>query len=399
MTSPIPPHDWPEEARWLADHVSHQHRDWLIARTTKLPRWRRLLSWAFKPFITASLLILANHKELHGSHYLPPELEAHSKLTARSLSAASLLNAITNHPLLLFAFIDMGVIPGWSASLLLNLIIIKFTNDCGTALAGRRMHNRLWATAGAIGLVGMSLLQSSAAAIGIEALLNGPELSRIKSAQLIEDHEINLAQIQVNTDTIAPIQAEYDRVYQEWQMMDREHPNWNALYERLFGTWGEKDRDWSTVPTESRPLEQQLKQAHDDAEEHKQAMIAAWNEKLVVRQTLGNDPLFLQQEMPNLFNQHFEPDFQLKSGIETIRLATLNLMEKVTIGDIAGVGFPVFFLLLSMITSTAACLMTLGHALREDTRMSRDEVVGQAISTYLDQLRRHADDGEEDWLR
>lgn len=349
--------------------------------------WKKVAS----PAIFIKNLLFANSEELYGKNIATAELVEHSQLTARVISIGSLLNAITNQPILFFAFKDFGNVPAIMASLILNLLIIKFTNDNGTAVAGRKYGNTAWAKAGAGGMISMSILLSLAAAVGSEAMNNRPELSRVKAIEQIDRLTRNLEDMPATSMAYQSTLQEYEAKYREFQGMSRSHPNWNQNYSRLFGTWADRNRDWSRVPTENLPLEQRMLRLQREAAKTKEEAQQRWAEKLAKRHELGDDVLFLQQQMPQLFARHFDENYELRSGTETIRLAMVNLHNKLTQGDIAGLGFPLFFLLLSVISSGVACWMTLGHAEREDTKMSRNDAVGEALNGYLEYLIQAAD--------
>ncbi|AFY82707.1 hypothetical protein [Oscillatoria acuminata] len=341
-------------------------------------------------------LIFANPEEFYGKNIATAELVEHSQLTARVISIGSLLNAITNQPILFFAFKDFGNLPAMTASLTLNLLIIKFTNDNGTAVAGRKYGNHNWAKAAAAAMIAMSTLQSIAAAVGSEAMNNRPELSQLKAIEQIDRLTQNLEDMPATSTAYESARQEYEAAFQEFQGMSRSHPNWNTFYTRLFGTWENRDRDWSSVPTENLPLEQRMLRLQREAAATKEEAQQRWNEKLAKRHELGDDVLFLQQQMPELFARHFDENYDLRSGTETIRLAMVNLHHKLTQGDIAGLGFPLFFLILSVVSSGGACWMTLAYAHRKDTEQSRNDAVGEAIIAYLEELIRAADADESE---
>ncbi|MEA5523304.1 hypothetical protein [Limnoraphis robusta] len=340
-------------------------------------------------------LIFANPEELHGKYYITPQSEEHSRLTARVISVGSIFNAITNQPLLFFAFKDFGMTLGLSASLILNLLIIKFTNDNGTAVAGRKYSHRAWSKVGAWGMIAMSIVQSVAAPVGMEAMNNSPELARLKATELIERQTQTLEDMPVTTIAYERARQEYQDLLQKFQGMSRSQGNWDTDYVRLFGAWEDRDRDWSGVPTENLPLEQRMLRLQQEAGAAKEQAQRDWGEKLAKRQQLGDDVLFLQAEMPQLFALNFESNYELRSGTETVRLAALNLYNKLIQGDLAGLGFPLLFMFLSVITSGVACGLTLAHAQREDVAMSRDEAVGEAINAHLEYLIRAADETDD----
>lgn len=338
-------------------------------------------------------VLLANPKELHGKNYVTKELEEHSKLTAAVISISSLINAGTNQPLLFFGFQDLGVILALAFSLSLNVLIVKFTNDNGTAVAGRKPGNYPWAKAGLAAMIAMSILQSLAAAVGSEALNNRPELSNLKAQELIERQAQKLAAIPVMNEAAFAACQEYEINLNEFRKMSRGDGSWDTMYVKLFGRFADRDRDWSTVPTENLPLEQRCLRLKQDAIAIKEQAQKNWSNKLAKRHELGDDVLFLEQEMPELFHRNFNDNYELRSGTETIRLAMLNLAEKAMRFDLAGLGFPLGFLVLSVISSAAACWMTFAHSRREDVAISRNDAIGEAIEAYLEDLIQAADSG------
>ncbi len=340
-------------------------------------------------------LIFANPEEFHGKYYITRQLEEHSRLTARVISVGSIFNAITNQPLLFFAFKDFGLILGLSASLILNLLIIKFTNDNGTVVAGGKSSHRPWSKVGTWGMIAMSTVQSIAAPVGMEAMNNRPELARLKATELIERQTQTLEDMPVTTIAYERARQEYEEALQKFQMMSRSQGNWDTDYVRLFGAWEDRDRNWQEVPTENLPLEQRMLRLQQEAGAAKEQAQRDWGEKLAKRQQLGDDVLFLQAEMPQLFALNFQANYELRSGTETVRLAALNLYNKLIQGDLAGLGFPLLFMFLSVITSGVACGLSLAHAQREDVAMSRDEAVGEAINAHLEYLIRAADETDD----
>jgi hypothetical protein len=337
-------------------------------------------------------LVLANPDEFQGKYYTTPQLEEHSRLSARVISVGSIFNAITNQPLLFFAFKDFGTFAAILVSLILNLLIIKFTNDNGTAVAGRKYSHRAWSRVGALGMIAMSILQSVAAVVGMEAMNNRPELARLKATELIQRQNKTLEDMPVTTIAYERASQEYQDLLREFQGMSRSQGNWDTYYVRLFGSWEDRNHNWQQVPTANLPLEQRVLRLQQQAGAAKEQAQRDWGEKLAKRQLIGDDVLFLQAEMPQLFALHFESNYELRAGTETVRLAALNLYNKLMQGDLAGLGFPLFFMLLSVITSGVACGLTLAHAQREDVAMSRDEEVGEAINAHLEYLIRAADE-------
>ncbi len=392
MTNPLTFYQIPdpkEEAKQAAETIREHHPE--LLEIPPKPTGGKLAlqntGWNF-----LKNLVLANPDEFYGKNYATDELVEHSRMTARVVSIGSLFNAITNQPILFFAFKDFGNLFATIFSVILNLLIVKFTNDNGTAVAGRKYGNRAWARAAAVGMISMSILQSIAAGVGCEAMNNRPELSRLKASLLIAQQTENLENMSVTSEALESARAEYEKALREFKAMDRSAANWDTFYVRLFGAWSDRNRNWSQVPTENLPLEQRVLRLEQEAGKIKAQAKQDWQKKLAKRQELGDDVLFLQDQMPQLFARHFDENYELRSGTETIRLAALNLSDKLMGLDIAGLGFPLLFLVLSVVSSGVACWMTLAHAKREDTAMSRDDAVGEALIAYLEDLIRAAED-------
>lgn len=371
--------DTQDDARRTAQILRTLHSE--LANPQKTSLWQKIA-----PIVKLFKHILfANPEEFHGKSYVPKELEDHSKLTARSISIASIINAITNQPILFFGFRDMGNLPAWIISIVLNILMIKFTNEMGTIAAGGKQGKRgFWSFAGTIGMIGMSILQSVPAVVGSEALGNGSGLAIIKAEELLKIQETRVKNMKPLPDPeLEKYQKDFQEIKQEYDKLQQGDPNWDTRYVQLYGTFADKDRDWSKEDIVKLPLGQKVARLQARQNEEIQKTQKDWEKRDGRRQAINDAVAFLQKELPDLFNQHFNEDYNIKSGTELIRLATLNVWTKTNAGDWAGLGFPIFWLALSLVTSTAACCLTIAHARREDVEVSRDPKVGEAISQYL----------------
>lgn len=218
------PPNLPTEAKYIAENLRESHPE--LNQPPQPPRlWEKRLKHVVSPVRFLQNLILANPQDFHGRVYVTPELQDHSNLTARVISVASLFNAITNQPLLFFAFKDFGGTAAILASLTLNLLLIKFTNDNGTAVAGRKYGNQSWAKAGAAAMIAMSVLQSFAAGVGMEAMNNRPYLAELKAREEIERQTENLQTIPATSEALQAAQREFQQLQGEFAGIPRENPN------------------------------------------------------------------------------------------------------------------------------------------------------------------------------
>jgi hypothetical protein len=275
--------DAKEEAKKAAETIRERHLE-LLETPPNPTVWKLAALKLIGGCNFLKNLILANPDEFYGKNYATEELVEHSRLTARVVSIGSLLNAITNQPILFFAFKDFGNGVAIIYSLILNVLIVKFSNDNGTAVAGRKYGNRAWAAAGAATMISMSVLQSIAAGVGCEAMNNRPELSRLKAGLLIDQQTENLENMSVTSEALESARAEYEKALDEFKSIDRSEANWDTLYVRLFGQYTDRDRNWSQFPTDNLPLEKRVLRLEKEAGAIKAQAKQAWQNKLAFRQ-------------------------------------------------------------------------------------------------------------------
>ncbi|MDX2231611.1 MAG: hypothetical protein NW220_18395 [Leptolyngbyaceae cyanobacterium bins.349] len=125
----------------------------------KLPHW--FYRWLLSIFV-------ANPKEFYGKAFVTDELKETATLTARVVSASSLIDFLCNQPLWFFIFADQGGLLALLLGTAANACLTKITNDCATAAAGRKPKRHAVANAALIGAVGMNTLLSSTSGIGGE---------------------------------------------------------------------------------------------------------------------------------------------------------------------------------------------------------------------------------------
>ncbi|NEQ76865.1 MAG: hypothetical protein F6K23_29885 [Okeania sp. SIO2C9] len=108
----------------------------------KRKTWYSTQRFLGKLWIALHGLIFANARDFDGEESPPDSLKKDSDITAGVVSGATLINAITNLPILFYAFKDLSIsslallTPGiltTLAPLLINLILLNWTNKSGTA--------------------------------------------------------------------------------------------------------------------------------------------------------------------------------------------------------------------------------------------------------------------------
>jgi hypothetical protein len=330
-------------------------------------------------------LFIANPAEFHGTAYVTPELDQQAKMTARVTTLSSLLDFVGNQPLFLFAF--AGVPLSWLWAFALNVGLLKITNECSAVTSGKKHFNRPWAKAGMVGFIFLSLIKSVVSPVGVELLNNKPQLAQLRALELINAQEQKLDDLKNR-----PIPGYNEAVKacekseQELTRMGRAHPLWESTYVRTHGQWNQTNKDWSSyqpqqIPTCKRPaaLDAKHLQSYETAKKDWQALL----ETRVGRNSLS-DLAFVRERMPEPYRETFDEQGELRSGVDAVRLASLNLFAKLLRGDLAGTGFNLFFMLISLSTSATACALSITLTRRPDHQQSRSDVIAQSRDQWLE---------------
>lgn len=333
-------------------------------------------------------LLIADPKAFHGTVIVSQDLAKQATLTAGTVTVSSLFNFFTNYPLLFFAFKDMGFF-GVVLTSLCNILILKFTNDTTTAVSSRTKYNKTWQLWASAASLSINILQSIASLVGTELMLNQSGLSQIKAAESIQEQIQQVETLkQLDSPQYQQTRQRCQEGEQQLNQLDRTNPRWDSLYVQLYGPWGERNTNWNQVPLEKLSICHQVVRLETEAYQNYETAKKNLEQLLVIRLQMGNDLEFLKQKMPLLYQQHFTPAGEMASGIEATRMAILSCTNKLLSGDIAGMGFPLFMLLLSVITSGYACAMTIALAFREDTQKSFSDAVKHQRDFWLEARRR-----------
>ncbi len=363
-------------------------------------------SWLAKMKSSVVSIFIAQPQDLYGTAFVTQNVRTDARVTASVVTASNLIDAVGNWPIFLFSM--GGSTPlGWVLSGLTTVLMLKINNDVSTTVARGKEGSKAWARWAAIlGLLPLSVLKSFTTGIGVELLNNRSELVHLRATELAN---LRLTQTQAqiaNSLAVNPaVQERCSSAENKLQQMPKDSPLWASSYARLYGQWADRNRDWSTVPFESLPICRQVERLEYEANQKHEAAQSQYAEYLALRTQLGNDLLFLKAAYPQSYDQTFtasaadpsEADF--KSGVEAVSYALQNFTAKAGAGEWNALGLSLFFLLLSVFTSTVAIVMVLTYARRDDVQMSWDDQVRQERDRWLNQqfnqlLQKHEADLE-----
>lgn len=366
---------------FLKQHPHHQH---LIEQAKEAGNRDVLITQ--NRFRVFSDLFFANPKNFHGNAHVNKELYEHSKLTATMANISSWTDFITNWPFLFFFMKDLGPIVGLFSSFLINIALLKFSNDCASGTSGRTMWNQNWSRMATIGLISINILQSLASSIGVELINNKTGLAEMKADELIDDQFKRIAGLK---QLSSPDYETADKDCKEGETilnsMKRDHPRWDSLYNKLYGSWSQRGMDWKSIQPENRPVCIQRDILALESTSRYTKAKAEW-ETLRQESIHLNNLAFLKLKLPNIYSQYFDHNGELLSGIESVGFASRNFFYKLGMGDWHGISGSLFFFGFSCITSFAACSMAITHARRQDTKLSRSEKVAGERDRWLQEL-------------
>ena len=331
-------------------------------------------------------LILTDPKELHGSSYVTEDVKQSSKITAAAINVSSSIDGVSIFPLLLYSFKDMGIV-GFMFAAALALALTKFSNGMGKAVATRKPGNLTWSTCGGIALVVMNIIMSTTSLIAPELSLNKPHLAELKAQELVDQKEQKVKQIKPILRAANEAEAECKRMQTELKVFPEGSVQRNDLYIQAYGTYSEKNQDWRQALQQGKqrvpfcPLFEILKA---DALKTSQATQEAWEKQKTQIVQSASYLVGIKQTMPELYQQHFDANGQLISGIEATRLALESTTLKLMTGQWNALGFSLFFFLVSVVTSAGACSLAIAHSFREDTQLSFDESLQIAMNDFLE---------------
>lgn len=329
--------------------------------------WKQLLG-LFQP------IVWTDAKRFYGRSHVTPELVTEAETTATTIGVANLLNTLTTYPYLCYVFANapngLGVLLAGGLGLLLN----KVGNKCGEAACRHRYRKGAIAAVGGAALLNMVLTLT--AGPGVELLLNGSGLAERRGQELIQknilDTTLSDKALAKRQEWAKTAQTECQTILERLHDLPPNHPNRDLLYEQAYGLWKDRNRDWSQVATSSLPLCHKAAQLEEAAQTYAAKIQTEQEAKHAEIRRYGSALLYLQAVHPNIYRTHFDQEGLLRSGLVASRLSLQGFAQKLMGGDVADLGFPLFFFILSSVTSGIALVNVTLFGQRKDALRSWD---------------------------
>jgi hypothetical protein len=240
--------------------------------------------------------------------------------------------------------------------------------------------------------VGLNILQTGATGVGVELFNNRSELDRIYATKISNNYlatkEAEVIQLSEFDDPIyQTVKEKCDSGEAKLNSLPANHPLRDNIHVKLFGTFAQKDNKWQQVSFQQLPICRQVTRLEDKQNQRIQSASEKYRTLFSNRTEIGSDIKFLQTFAPDVFQQHFNNNGEIKSGPILVGLATTQVYSKLFNNQWSELGLSLFMFALSGITSIAACVMALCHALSKDVQRSYDPDLQKEIDNYFQGLR------------
>jgi hypothetical protein len=302
---------------------------------------------------------------LMGPGYKTPNLIKDVDKVALVVSSASLIDLLSNQSLMQLFAAGLPPLMQFLVGFLMNLFLLVITNTCASIATKQVSQSRKLARVAVIGFIGLSIIRSGCAPLGVELFLNGPNIAELYATEIIEQQAQKIEDLRQD--------PEYKNLQQEVEQKDqrlsnRQDPNWDSRYVELYGRFG---TNYSCkLPKEQQPLKTRLKCLGDEIETKYRQQKQDFVDKRIAS---GKDLLFLEKHMPEIFVLKFTSQKEVRSVHDSARIAMQNLSSRVQRLDFTGLSLPLIAFLLSAVTSYAACMASIRLGQSYDAQLSYEE--------------------------
>jgi hypothetical protein len=333
-----------------------------------------------------------NDEGYHGNSFVSPRLQSYSNTTCKTAETANAINALTALPVIYYGFQALGLVGGSLITGFLGWLIWQFSNYTARTAASNTQGNRSWSNSGLLMFLTINILLTLLSAVGAELITNRNQLKENLADQVISEKTQNL---QPDSSIYQSEEEECQRLQSLLDEQPREHPKWNTWKIEADGSYENRNRNWQEELENGAISESQIpvcplaaikrEQAEKEAAEER----ATWQEKLNQRANYGSDVVFLEENSPALYEQDFTEEGEIRSGIKALSLAYDSFFGRLLEGDLDNlgeIGFSGFIFLLSIVTSTGACILLIAFTNSKETQLSHNPQVREAILKHLEYL-------------
>ena len=327
----------------------------------------------------------AQANDLHGKGPVSPEARKSSVKVANVLTISNVTNAGTTLPTLGSLFSPLGPLFGTTAAIALIISLLGITNITGERAAARNPKNK-GASRVYLGLyTALSFTLTGISGIGTLLMLEQSKL------------ENELSQTVVQEQIEAPLQEELTRRQQDPLLLEKTEECNNGrqrasqleegsrerqdIWLQVHGPYGVSPDYFKSIPFEQLPICQQVAFLQGEIRQQQEALTEL--NEMVAEQGAKST---LQQRNPQLFEQYFTEDGQIKSGSDAIRTALDFTWRKLTEPDLMALGSSLVTLLISFLLTVGTIGLIIKHAENKDVQASQDLTVKRVRDQFFNEL-------------
>lgn len=320
-------------------------------------------------FFLLKYALWCDAKELHGTAIVTQDLKQRARLNASLITISSLINTLGIAPFIFIALSGFGLFLSPIAAMIVLGGINGASNGCGAIAAKHAPGYRANAWCGLGGFLMINTLLTAFTGPGIVMFTNKPAVREMLAATIIAEQRDRLDVLKVPAELddlkteISDAKATLQQIVaKEGEVASRKNPEWQRLQLSLYGSYEERNTDWTTVKTPNLPLTQKLERLETENMVTYEAASADLDAMLSRRTQYGDDVQFLEAEMPQHFKSSFMPNYDLKSPSDGVAIATELFISDAKAGRFEQLAFPMLMAGISIVLSATACILTYSFA-------------------------------------
>lgn len=340
----------------------------------------KLLRTAINSIIFMKNGLLGNPEDLYGPHYATEEVKQAAQKTSVVIVISNGIDAISIYPLILASFTGNHYF-----TLLLVVSVTILRNTVGDAAATKGPGRKFWSKCALECFIAMNILMSLCALVAPELLLNRSGIAETYATKLIETHDEKVKSIKPKPEALRELaiaEAECNKAKSKLERYPRGSEKRQDAYVDAYGLYKDRQRDWTQVPISQQPYCIRFSTLSNSVGEVQKVAQLKWSQQEAEIKAASSILTGIKQNLPDLYNQHFDEQGYMKSGIEEASVAINSAYNKIISFKITELGYNLFFFALSVISSIASVRLAMSYAEMEDVQMSFDHSLSLAEEEY-----------------
>ena len=370
----------------------------------KLIRDKIVLTRRGNPLRSFLETIWVPSKKLRGTSYSTSSVDSTLGSTSKMLSISTLWDFVCTLPLFTFGLSPLGAasIPG---AVVLSYLILWASNVAGEKSTDR--HDKVQSKSATISIIAfllLSLTKTAFSGVGVDLVLGsrgiqGEYAGVLATEKLVKQKDDFEEEIKPRSDTLLDFEktcAKDDKKLDEY-VANRNQPGGEQRFHTQYTkTWGpyalkrklkglttdERKKTYGlTIPGSCNQYDLR-RDLHDNKVEKEKAKI----EKKTIAISSMPALAYLKEHENQTYKEHFREvgnEIEWVNGTTAVAQATQQFWSKLLAGKFGLLGFPLFFLIISLILSITASLMLYQVSVSQELKASFDDDVLDELNNRL----------------